>query len=161
MMFLKRLFILLLAAGIISGCGGGGDNAKEDKNDGAKVQNKQENGKDEDKTRMQVADKAQSKIEQLDEVRHATVIVANRNAYVAVVLDDQPKGEVRNDVERKISDQVKEVDDNIEDVFVSGNPDFVDRMEDYGDKIQSGKPVRGLFEEFNEMVQRVFPTTRQ
>ncbi len=96
----------------------------------------------------------------MQEVRHANVIVTENNAYVAVVLEDNTKGDVREDLEKKISDQVKSTDKGINNVFVSSNPDFVDRMGDYGDKIQNGEPVKGLFEEFTEMVERVFPSGR-
>lgn len=96
----------------------------------------------------------------MQEVRHANVIVTENNAYVAVVLEDNTKGDVREDLEKKISDQVKSTDKGINNVFVSSNPDFVDRMGDYGDKIQKGEPVKGLFEEFTEMVERVFPSGR-
>jgi spore cortex protein len=166
MQLIKRISTFLLIIGIISGCAMNND-AREDNrtaknNDqSGNIKNvANRNNNDNDDTRMQVADKAQDKIENLSEVRHANVIVTNRNAYVAVVLDDDSKGEVRKDVENKISDQVKSTDNNIQNVFVSSNPDFVDRMGDYGDKIQSGKPIRGLFEEFNEMVQRIFPNAR-
>lgn len=156
---------LLLLILFIAGCGmnnGAQDNNDNGDNNGqtAQVQNVGNRNNDNNNTRMQVADKAQDKIENMDEVRHANVIVTNRNAYVAVVLDDESKGEVRKDLENKISDQVKSTDDNIRNVFVSSNPDFVNRMEDYGDKVQGGKPIRGLFEEFNEMIQRVFPNAR-
>ncbi|MGA9227560.1 MAG: YhcN/YlaJ family sporulation lipoprotein, partial [Mesobacillus sp.] len=84
----------------------------------------------------------------------------DRAAYVAVVLSNDETGNVRKDLEKKISDRVKSTDSNIENVYVSSNPDFVDRMKDYGDKIQNGEPIRGLFDGFSEMVQRVFPTAR-
>ncbi|MFC0562170.1 YhcN/YlaJ family sporulation lipoprotein [Halalkalibacter alkalisediminis] len=159
MEFLKRISICLFAIALITGCAMN-DEARDNNRtaNNANIQNVANRNNND--TRMQVADEAQDKIENLSEVRHANVIVTNRNAYVAVVLDDDSKGEVRKDVENKISDQVKSTDDNIRNVFVSSNPDFVDRMGDYGDKIQSGKPIRGLFEEFNEMVQRIFPNAR-
>ena len=96
----------------------------------------------------------------MSEVRSANVIVTNRNAYVAVVLTDDSKGEVRKEIENKISDQVKATDKDIQNVYVSSNPDFVERMRGYGDDLNNGRPIRGLFDEFNEMVQRVFPTQR-
>ncbi|MRX71902.1 YhcN/YlaJ family sporulation lipoprotein [Bacillus lacus] len=106
---------------------------------------------------MQVSEEAEDKVEDLDEIDYANVIMTDNNAYVAVVLKNQPKGEVREELKKKIADQVKETDEGVQNVFVSSNPDFADRMTDYGDKIQEGKPVQGLFEEFNEMVQRIFP----
>jgi spore cortex protein len=111
-------------------------------------------------TRMEVAEEAADRVANLKEVRQANVIVTNRNAYVAVILDDRPKGEMTRDVEKKISNTVKQADRNIRNVFVSTNPDFVDRMSDYTDKLQQGEPIEGMFEEFNEMVLRVFPNAR-
>ncbi|MBM4763466.1 YhcN/YlaJ family sporulation lipoprotein [Bacillus sp. B15-48] len=160
MVLIKRLTILLLVVAFISGCAMG-NQARDDNDRGAQVQNVDNNrGGENNQTRMEVADKAQDKITDMDEVRRATVIVANRNAYVAIVQDDESKGDVRRDLEQKISDQVKETDNNIRNVFVSSNPDFVNRMNDYGSKIEGGQPIQGLFEEFTEMVQRVFPNAR-
>ncbi|WP_226528929.1 YhcN/YlaJ family sporulation lipoprotein [Metabacillus niabensis] len=166
MKLLKQISICLFAIAFITGCAmndeARDDNKTANNNDNnTNIQNvANRNNNNNNNTRMQVADEAQDKIEDLSEVRHANVIVTNRNAYVAVVLNDDSKGEVRKEVENKISEQVKSTDDSIRNVFVSSNPDFVDRMGDYGNKIQSGKPVRGLFEEFNEMVQRIFPNAR-
>jgi spore cortex protein len=111
-------------------------------------------------TRMEIAEEAANRVENLEGVRQANVIVTNRNAYVAVMLDDQPKGESTRAIENKISNAVKQADRNIQNVFVSTNPDFVDRMTDYTNKLQRGEPIEGLFEEFNEMVLRVFPNAR-
>ena len=115
---------------------------------------------DNNQTQLKVADEAANRIAKLDEVDSANVIVTNRNAYVAVVLQDRTKGEVTDRLEKKIADQVRATDSDIQDVFVSSNPDFVERMRDYGNKINEGKPVKGLFEEFTETVRRVFPNTR-
>jgi len=164
----KRISLFVCAITMLAGCGvnnGANDqgNANNNTTNTTNVNNRNNNIRNvgtNDTTRMQVADEAQNKIENLDEVRDANIIVTNRNAYVAVVLEDNSKGDVRRQLENKISDQVKQTDNNIQNVFVSSNPDFVDRMGDYGEKIESGKPVRGLFEEFNEMVQRVFPNAR-
>lgn len=162
---IERTLLWFLAIALITGCGMNNEardnNQAGDNNDeGVSIQNAVDNNRTNNNSRMSVADEAQDKIENLNEVRHANVIVTNRNAYVAVVLDDDSKGEVRKELENKISDQVRATDDNIRNVFVSSNPDFVDRMADYGDKIESGKPIEGLFEEFNEMIQRIFPNAR-
>ncbi|WP_243524258.1 YhcN/YlaJ family sporulation lipoprotein [Bacillus pseudomycoides] len=111
-------------------------------------------------TRLHVANKAADRIVELEEVDKANVVVTNRNAYAAVVLRDNVKGEVTKQLENKIADQVRATDPDIRNVFVSSNPDFVDRMRDYVDKINQGKPVTGLFEEFTETVRRVFPNPR-
>ncbi|MEH7014692.1 YhcN/YlaJ family sporulation lipoprotein, partial [Neobacillus niacini] len=48
----------------------------------------------------------------------------------------------------------------IQNVYVSSNPDFVERMKDYGRRIKQGDPIEGFFDEFNETVRRVFPNPR-
>ena len=108
--------------------------------------------------RMVVADKAADKVTDLAEVRTANVIVTNRNAYVAAVLDDGHSGQLSRDVENKIERAVKQADPDINNVFVSVNPDFVDRMGNYTNDIQTGRPVTGFMDEFMETVRRVFPT---
>ncbi|WP_096154456.1 MULTISPECIES: YhcN/YlaJ family sporulation lipoprotein [Bacillus] len=108
--------------------------------------------------RMVVADKATDRVTDLAEVRTANVIVTNRNAYVAAVLDDGHSGQLTRDVENKIEKAVKQADPDINNVFVSVNPDFVDRMGNYSNDIQTGRPVTGFMDEFMETVRRVFPT---
>lgn len=110
--------------------------------------------------RMEVADRAADKVNDLKEVRDANVIVTENNAFVAVMLKDNTEGDVTKKIEEKISKAVKGTDKNIENVYVSSNPDFVDRMKNYGNDLQNGKPVKGLFDEFSEMTRRVFPNAR-
>ncbi|MDZ5610235.1 YhcN/YlaJ family sporulation lipoprotein [Bacillus pseudomycoides] len=116
------------------------------------------NGINNNQTRLEVADKAADRIIELEEVERANVIVTNRNAYVAVVLRNRDN--LTNQLENKIADQVRATDADIRNVFVSANPDFVNRMRDYTEKVNKGEPVEGLFEEFNEAVRRVFPNAR-
>ncbi|MBS4189619.1 YhcN/YlaJ family sporulation lipoprotein [Bacillus sp. FJAT-49705] len=108
-------------------------------------------------SKMDVADSAADKIVSLPEVDQASVIVTDNNAYVAARLEDNNKG-LSSDVERKIADQVKAADKSINDVYVSVNPDFYDRMTNYANDIRNGKPVEGFYDEFTNTVQRVFPT---
>ncbi|HZG61850.1 MAG TPA: YhcN/YlaJ family sporulation lipoprotein [Anoxybacillus sp.] len=134
-------------------------NARYNTTDNNRAQDIGTNRRTNQQTR-EVAEEAADRVADLEEVRQANVVVTNRNAYVAVILDDQPKGEMTRAVENKISNAVKQTDRNIRNVFVSTNPDFVDRMADYSNKLQRGEPIEGLFEEFNEMVLRVFPNAR-
>jgi spore cortex protein len=109
---------------------------------------------------MESAEEAANKVNELKEVRDANVIVTENNAFVAVVMEGKAKGEVTKDIEQKVAKAVKDTDKDINNVYVSSNPDFVKRMKDYGNDLQNGKPVRGLFEEFSEMTRRVFPNAR-
>ncbi|MFE0561745.1 YhcN/YlaJ family sporulation lipoprotein [Priestia megaterium] len=115
---------------------------------------------DNNQTRLKVADEAADRIAKLDEVDNANVIVTNRNAYVAVVLKNEANGEVTDPLKEKISDQVRATDRDIRNVYVSSDPDFVNRMEGYGNRINEDATRNGLFEDFTETVRRVFANTR-
>jgi spore cortex protein len=171
MKHVKYVTAFTLTIPLLFGCAANYDN--EARNRDNNVQNVRYNTRDNNRaqdigtnprtnqqTRMEVAEEAANRVADLKEVSQANVIVTNRNAYVAVMLDNQPKGEMTRAVENKISNAVKQADRNIRNVYVSTNPDFVDRMTDYTDKLQRGEPIEGLFEEFNEMVLRVFPNAR-
>ncbi|WP_257351956.1 YhcN/YlaJ family sporulation lipoprotein [Pseudalkalibacillus decolorationis] len=110
--------------------------------------------------RYEVADKAANKVEALPEVGDATVLVTDENAYVAAQLQNNKEGEVTQEMEKKISDQVKSVDPDVNNVYVSTNPDFLDRVNNYVSKVDEGKPVEGLGEEIGEAIRRVFPNQR-
>lgn len=109
---------------------------------------------------MRVADVAADRIVALKNVKDANVIVTDHTAYVAAVLDDNKESNLTKDMEHKIAHEVRKADGSVHRVFVSTNPDFVNRMNGYVDKLQTGKPVSGLFNEFSEVVRRVFPNSR-
>ncbi|CAM4408621.1 YhcN/YlaJ family sporulation lipoprotein [Paenibacillus alkaliterrae] len=109
--------------------------------------------------RVEVADRAAENITKLKGVRQANVLVTRRNAYVAAALDgDQNK--LTRDIEDQIAKQVRAADSDIQNVYVSTNPQFVDRINGYVDDVQQGRPVVGFMEEFNEIVARIFPNAR-
>jgi spore cortex protein len=137
-------------------------------------------------TNLEVAQDAADRITELEGVESATVIVTDQNAYAAVVLDgddtvsnndntdetatdtdtnnnnknNSPDQVLSPDLENKIAEKVREAKDNLQNVYVSLDPDFVDRMKDYADKIDQGEPVEGFLEEFTEATQRVFPDAK-
>ncbi|MCZ2257745.1 YhcN/YlaJ family sporulation lipoprotein [Sporosarcina sp. G11-34] len=108
-------------------------------------------------TKLEVAEDAANRVTELDEVESATVIVTDHNAYAAVMLKSGTDEAVTDELESQIADKVREANTNIENVYVSSNPDFIERMTGYGTKIKEGEPVEGFFEEFSEAVRNVFP----
>lgn len=113
-------------------------------------------------SRMDLAEEAAAKVNELEEVENATVIVTDQNAYVAVVMSQagdktDTSDKVSKELEDKIAAKVREADGAIDNVYVSLNPDFVERMTDYGKRINEGEPVEGFFEEFGQAVRNVFP----
>jgi spore cortex protein len=165
----------LMFSGIAAGCGANNDNMNEQgmntNNDNAdlkRVGYDQERQRDymdindpgtRDSVRenYSISDEAANKVTELDEVSKAFVLTTERNAYVAAVLENGENGQVTKELKDKIAKQIKRVDAGIKNVYVSTNPDFVDRMRGYGDKAENGKPVEGFGEELTDVLQRVFP----
>lgn len=108
-----------------------------------------------EKSRMRVANEASKKLADMREVDTANVIATENNAYVAVKLAGGDK--LTNGLEKQIAGKVKSVDRDIDNVYVSANPDFYNHMRDYAGDIRAGKPVSGFFREFSQSVQRAFP----
>ncbi|TRM11814.1 hypothetical protein FH966_09055 [Lentibacillus cibarius] len=69
--------------------------------------------------------------------------------------------EVTDEVKNEITRIVKSVDSDVDNVYVSTNPDFFDLAGNYADDVDSGKPVRGLFDQMGNMIERVFPQNKR
>jgi YhcN/YlaJ family sporulation lipoprotein len=80
------------------------------------------------------------------------------NAFINERRGTTRDNDVTIQLKDRISAQVRRVAPNVNNVYVSANPDFVERMNQYGQRIQDGEPIEGLIEQFNVMVQRIFPT---
>ncbi|TFB22137.1 YhcN/YlaJ family sporulation lipoprotein [Filobacillus milosensis] len=107
----------------------------------------------------EVADRAAEKVaNEINEVDDAYVLAGDNNAYVAVSLKgDNTDGEVDDRIKKQVADVVKSANDDIDNVYVSANPKFFDMMDNYAGDVRNGDPVEGFFEEFNDMIQRIFP----
>lgn len=65
---------------------------------------------------------------------------------------------VSNDVKDKITKVVQKADPNITNVYVSANPDFVQRVSNYANDVRNGQPISGMVNELSTMIDRIFPT---
>jgi len=107
----------------------------------------------------EIADRVTSEV---DDIERAYVLTMGNNAYVACQLDNDNR-EARNDdvsdkLEREVTDAVQDADKDIDNVFVSSNPDFIDLTSNYMRDIDRGEPIEGFFDQFTEMIERIFPT---
>ncbi|MBT2615261.1 MULTISPECIES: YhcN/YlaJ family sporulation lipoprotein [unclassified Bacillus (in: firmicutes)] len=109
---------------------------------------------------MRVSEDISKRVEALKEVSKANVIVTENNAYVGAVLKDGGEKDISNDLKERVADAVRGADPSVDQVYVSANPDFVQRMDRYANDIENGKPVEGFAEEFRELVTRIFPSPR-
>lgn len=109
--------------------------------------------------RVDIAKNAADKIVRLPGVKQANVLVTGRNAYVAALVNT-PQTDIPRQLEEQIAGEVRSTNPNIQHVYVSTNPEFVDRVSRYVQDVGQGRPVAGFFEEFSAMVQRIFPKAR-
>ncbi|OBZ09720.1 hypothetical protein A8L34_20810 [Bacillus sp. FJAT-27264] len=61
-------------------------------------------------------------------------------------------------IKDKIAAEIKKTAPNIDAVYVSANPDFVERFNVYAEEARAGHPLKGFADEFRTMVERIFPT---
>jgi hypothetical protein len=79
-----------------------------------------------------------------------------RSGGAAANADMQLTEQVKN----SIAAEVKRMAPGIDHVYISANPDFVDRMNGYWNDVKAGHPIQGFIAEFNAMVDRIFPVSR-
>ena len=134
------------------------------------------NNNNQDGSRYEVAEEAADKItDQIKEIDRAYVLTTDNNAYVAANLDNDDANrnrtgninnnqtgnnngeELTDDVKKEIGKIVKSVDDNIDNVYVSTNPDFMDLANNYANDVENGRPIQGFFAQFGNMFDRLFP----
>ena len=107
---------------------------------------------------VEIAEEAAEKVTQLNFVRSAYVLKTANNAFVAAMLEDGD--ELSRHMEDQIAQAVRSVDQSVNNVYVSTNPNFLDRVDLYIDDIRQGRPVEGFVEQFGEMIDRLFPNAR-
>ncbi|MFI8491366.1 YhcN/YlaJ family sporulation lipoprotein [Peribacillus butanolivorans] len=108
---------------------------------------------------LRVSEDISNRVEALKEVKNAWVIVTDHHAYVGAELNDGADKDLTNELKDRIADSVRGADSSVEKVYVSTNPDFVQRMNDYVTDINNGKPVIGFVDEFRDLVTRIFPSS--
>ncbi|WP_058308322.1 YhcN/YlaJ family sporulation lipoprotein [Gracilibacillus massiliensis] len=112
----------------------------------------------------EVADKAADKIKtDVEEIDRAYVLTTDNNAYVAASWDKRTDNSSKNNSELgqatkdKITKAVKSVNNDIDNVYISTNPDFFDLADQYTNDVDNGQPVEGFFRRIGNMIERVFP----
>src|SRR5699024_5243995 len=77
----------------------------------------------------------------------------NRNVY-------HDGDDLTEDVKNQIADIVQSVDRDINNVYVTTSPDFVNLSEQYSTDLDEGRPVRGFFDQIGNAIERIFPQDR-
>lgn len=102
-------------------------------------------------------------VKKVNGIDNAYVFTTENNAYVAAEVEDNQGGEtpeLTDEIKEQISKVVKSVNNNIDNVYVSTNPDFMDFANNYANDFENGQPIEGFFEEMGNMIERVFPENK-
>jgi spore cortex protein len=123
-----------------------------------------------DGTNYDIADEAAEKIQsQVQEIDRVYVLTTDNNAYVAASWDkrtnnDNPNrknDELTEKTREDITKAVKSVNNDIDNVYISTNPDFFDLADEYANDVNRGEPVEGFFRRIGNMIERVFPNNEE
>ena len=74
---------------------------------------------------------------------------------------DRNDHDVTDNVKNEIAQIVQDVDNDIDNVYVTTSPDFVDLVGNYSDDMDNGKPVRGFFDQIGNTIERIFPQNKR
>lgn len=109
-------------------------------------------------TTLESSEQIAAQLTAMDPIEWASVMLTNQNAYVAVKLKHGQDLDATGHVKTQIADKVHMARPEVKNVYVSSNPDLIDRFKQYGEQIRQGKPISGILNEFNTTVQKIFPT---
>ncbi|WP_193556107.1 YhcN/YlaJ family sporulation lipoprotein [Paenibacillus ginsengarvi] len=108
-------------------------------------------------TRMEVAPDIANQLMGMDAVQSATVLLSDRNAYIAVTAKDGSDLDRDVNVTSTIARKVRAMRPSIANIYVSAEPYFVQKAALLKNDLVAGKPQSALLGEFNMIVQKVFP----
>lgn len=151
-----------------------GDGMVNDRNntmerDADRLQNR--DGQNNENNQYDVAEEAAQRItDEVEGIDRAYVLTTDNNAYVAANLDtdgnnqqnannmnQQNGNDLTDEVKEQIGEIVKSVNNDIDNVYVSTNPDFLNLTRNYVNDADNGQPVEGFFDQMGNMVERLFP----
>jgi YhcN/YlaJ family sporulation lipoprotein len=106
---------------------------------------------------QQRAEEIANKVSDLREIESATCLITGNTAMVGVQFNQQYKGDLTDQIKKKVDRTVKDQDDRISRVIVTADPDIVTRIEDIFKQIGEGRPLSGFTKEINELINRIQP----
>lgn len=97
------------------------------------------------------------RVEDIQGVNKAYVLISGNTAIVGVDMDNNAEGQVTRNLKQKIEKAVKRVDNNIDNVSVTADPDLLTRIQNMFEDMDKGNPIRGFTDEFQEILRRITP----
>jgi spore cortex protein len=107
--------------------------------------------------RVRVETKLAHRIDAISGVNGATVLLANRMAYIGVGLQPHISDAQMRKVKQKVIRVTKAEQPSVTTVYVSANPGAVHQLQTFAGELQRGRPVSGTWNRFQNMVERIWP----
>ena len=104
-----------------------------------------------------LARKIADRVEDIEGVNRAYVLISGDMAIVGVDMDSNLEGQVTNALKQRIERAVKKVDNNIVNVGVTADPDLLTRIRNMFKDMHDGNPIEGFVDEFQEIFRRITP----
>lgn len=136
------------------------DDAEEDVDDdmnGNDDDNDDMNGNDDDMNGNGEGEDISNDIVGMDGVNDATVVIRDQTAIIGVDAVDATDGEVSEELRQEIESRVRETNENINEVYISSEPDLFDRIDVVAQDIRAGDPIDEFTDELDDLVDALTP----
>lgn len=117
-------------------------------------QSAQENGEE---VTISTAHYLEQEVEKLREVRHATILIRDNDAFGAIELTEKAGATLDEETRHQIVETIRVTDPEIQNIHLSNNTDFHTRLQGLGRDIERGRPMKQIGDVFNQSIRRMFP----
>jgi spore cortex protein len=157
MKWLKLLLTVTLIFSVLGACGKKEEKAEGDKEKKPKAaaQSKEANNK------LMRAHYLEEEVESMNEVGHATVVLQNKDAYVAVELNQKGTPSLNEKLKNQMVGIIRTTDPEVNNIYISNNTDFNARMQGISRDIERGIPEKDIGESFSQTVKKIFPELKR
>ncbi len=163
---LKMIIMISAVFVTVIGCGGGEKKPEQE----AKVQTKQKSdqankgGKATSNNaggKMMTAHYLSEEIEGMEEVKHATVVTQNKNAYVAIEMNREKNVQMNEELKNRMVQRIRTIDPDIKNIYISTSAEFNNEMNGLAGNIERQTPAKEIGESFDELIKKTFPELKK
>lgn len=110
-----------------------------------------------DEEALTAAEKVSTEVARLSEIDEATTVVVGDTALIGVSFDAQYQGEMTTRIKDMVADRAKTADSRIQNVWVTADPDLLERVRAIWEQRDGGSAIADITDEFQEIVNRLMP----
>jgi len=94
-------------------------------------------------------------IVEMDGINDATVVTMDEVALVGIDINGEEN--ISDDMKQEIETKIKEEDSNINEVYVSNEPDLFERINTISNDVRGGNPIEDFSDDIAEIIDRITP----